>query len=145
LIRAMSLANLVPAFETAGLYSECSRGWSLRPGEYAKAHPVDLVLLDVMMPELDGYETLRQLKADQNLRDVLVIMISALDEVESVARCIEHGAEDYLPKPFNPVLLRARTGAYLEKKRLHDQEVQYLRDVSRVTTAAASVEGPVSD
>jgi CheY-like chemotaxis protein len=109
--------------------------------EYAKTHRVDLVLLDVMMPELDGYETLHQLKADQNLRDIPVIMISALDEVESVARCIEHGAEDYLPKPFNPVLLRARIGACLEKKRLRDQEVQYLKDVSRVTAAAASVEG----
>jgi CheY-like chemotaxis protein len=109
--------------------------------EYAKTHRVDLVLLDVMMPELDGYETLHQLKADQNLRDIPVIMISALNEVESVARCIEHGAEDYLPKPFNPVLLRARIGACLEKKRLRDQEVQYLRDVSMVTAAAASVEG----
>jgi CheY-like chemotaxis protein len=108
--------------------------------EYAKTHRVDLVLLDVMMPELDGYETLQQLKADQNLRDIPVIMISALNEVESVARCIEHGAEDYLPKPYNPVLLRARIGACLEKKRLRDQEVLYLKDVSRVTAAAASVE-----
>ncbi len=105
-----------------------------------KTHPVDLVLLDVMMPELDGYETLQQLKADQNLRDIPVIMISALDEIQSVVRCIEHGAEDYLPKPFNPVLLRARIGACLEKKRLRDQEVFYLKDVSQVTAAAASVE-----
>jgi CheY-like chemotaxis protein len=109
--------------------------------EYAKTHRVDLVLLDVMMPELDGYETLLQLKADLNLRDIPVIMISALDEVESVARCIEHGAEDYLPKPFDPVLLRARIGACLEKKLLRDEEVQYLKDVSRITDAAASVEG----
>ena len=106
--------------------------------EFVKTHPVDLLLLDVMMPELDGYETLQQLKADQNLRDIPVIMISALDEIQSVARCIEHGAEDYLPKPFNPVLLRARIGACLEKKRLRDQEVLYLKDVSQVT--AASVE-----
>ncbi|CAN5854852.1 hypothetical protein BH20PSE1_BH20PSE1_19240 [soil metagenome] len=102
--------------------------------------PVDLVLLDVLMPEMDGYETLQQLKADQNLRDIPVIMISALDEIQSVVRCIEHGAEDYLPKPFNSVLLRARIGACLEKKRLRDQEVLYLQDVSRVTTAAAAVE-----
>ncbi len=102
--------------------------------------PVDLVLLDVLMPEMDGYETLKRLKADASLRDIPVIMISALDEIQSVVRCIEHGAEDYLPKPFNPVLLRARIGACLEKKRLRDQEVLYLRDVSRVTTAAAAVE-----
>jgi CheY-like chemotaxis protein len=109
--------------------------------EYANTHRVDLVLLDVMMPELDGYETLQQLKADQNLRDIPVIMISSLDEIQSVARCIEYGAEEYLPKPFNPVLLRARIGACLEKKRLRDQEVLYLKDVSQVTAAAASVEG----
>ncbi|MDQ3565572.1 MAG: response regulator [Pseudomonadota bacterium] len=102
--------------------------------------PVDLVLLDVLMPEMDGYETLKQLKADARLRDIPVIMISALDEIQSVVRCIEHGAEDYLPKPFNPVLLRARIGACLEKKRLRDQEVLYLQDVARVTTAAATVE-----
>jgi DNA-binding response OmpR family regulator len=105
-----------------------------------REQPVDLVLLDVLMPEMDGYETLKQLKADASLRDIPVIMISARDEIESVVRCIEHGAEDYLPKPFNPVLLRARTGACLEKKRLRDQEVLYLQDVSRVTTAAAAVE-----
>ncbi len=101
---------------------------------------VDLVLLDVLMPEMDGYETLKQIKADPRLRDIPVIMISAINEIQSVVRCIEHGAEDYLPKPFNPVLLRARIGACLEKKRLRDQEVLYLQDVSRVTAAAAAVE-----
>ncbi|MFH0351864.1 MAG: response regulator, partial [Chromatiales bacterium] len=108
--------------------------------ESVRAQSVDLVLLDVLMPEMDGYETLKQIKADPRLRDIPVIMISALDEIQSVVRCIEHGAEDYLPKPFNPVLLRARIGACLEKKRLRDQEVLYLQDVSRVTTAAAAVE-----
>lgn len=102
--------------------------------------PVDLVLLDVLMPEMDGYETLRQLKANPSLRDIPVIMISALDEIQSAVRCIEHGAEDYLPKPFNPVLLRARIGACLEKKWLRDQEVLYLQDVSRVTSAAGAIE-----
>jgi CheY-like chemotaxis protein len=101
--------------------------------------PVDLVLLDVLMPEMDGYETLRQLKANPSLRDIPVIMISALDEIQSVVRCIEHGAEDYLPKP-NPVLLRARIGVCLEKKWLRDQEVLYLQDISRVTSAAGAVE-----
>jgi phosphoserine phosphatase RsbU/P len=87
--------------------------------------PIDLVLLDVMMPGLDGYEVLREMKADPHLREVPVIMISGLTEIDSVVRCIEMGAEDYLPKPFNPVLLRARIGASLEKKHLRDQERNY--------------------
>ncbi len=91
------------------------------------ARNFDLVLLDIMMPEMDGYQTLECLKADPSLRHIPVIMISALDEIESVVRCIEIGAEDYLSKPFNPVLLRARIGACLEKKRLRDQEQDYLR------------------
>jgi DNA-binding response OmpR family regulator len=109
--------------------------------ELVKNEPVDLVLLDVMMPEMNGYEVLQHLKAHGTWRDIPVIMISALDEIESVVRCIERGAEDYLPKPFDPVLLRARIGACLEKKRLRDQEVLYLKDVAHVTDAAASVEG----
>jgi len=103
-------------------------------GQYAlawlKSQPVDLILLDVMMPEMDGYEVLSQLKDDNTWRDIPVIMISALDEIESVVRCIERGAEDYLPKPFNPVLLRARIGACLEKKRLRDLEVQHARELA---------------
>jgi CheY-like chemotaxis protein len=105
----------------------------------------DLILLDVMMPELNGYEVLERLRADDQLRHLPVIMISAVDQVDSVVRCIELGAEDYLPKPFNPVLLRARVGACLEKKRLRDQEVRYLRDVAQVTSAAAAVEAEAFD
>jgi DNA-binding response OmpR family regulator len=101
---------------------------------------VDLILLDVMMPEMDGYDVLKELKGDNRRRDIPVIMISALDEIDSVVRCIERGAEDYLPKPFDPVLLRARIGACLEKKRLRDQEVLYLRDVAGVIDAATAVE-----
>ncbi|MSV27805.1 MAG: response regulator [Bryobacterales bacterium] len=82
----------------------------------------DLVLLDIMMPVMDGYQTLEHIKADTALRDIPVIMITALDDIGSVVRCIEMGAEDYLPKPFDPVLLRARIGASLEKKRLRDEE-----------------------
>jgi CheY-like chemotaxis protein len=100
----------------------------------------DLLLLDVMMPEMNGYEVLERIRADERLRHIPVIMISALDQLESVVRCIELGAEDYLPKPFNPVILRARIGACLEKKRLRDQEVRYLQDVAQVTAAAAAVE-----
>ena len=83
----------------------------------------DLVLLDVMMPEMNGYEVLEGMKSSDRLRDIPVIVLSALDELGSVVRCIELGAEDYLPKPFDPVLLRARINACLEKKRLRDQEL----------------------
>ncbi len=91
--------------------------------------PFDLVLLDVMMPEMDGYEVLRHIKSDMMLRDIPVIMISALDALDSVVRCIELGAEDYLPKPFNATLLKARIGASLEKRRLRFQEDAYLRQI----------------
>ena len=113
--------------------------------ELLRQRDIDLVLLDVMMPELNGYEVLERLKADERLRHVPVIMISALDQVESVVRCIELGAEDYLPKPFDPVILRARIGACLEKKRLRDQEVRYLQDVTKLTTGAAAVEAAAFD
>jgi DNA-binding response OmpR family regulator len=105
----------------------------------------DLVLLDIIMPEMDGYQVLEQMKADKTLRDVPVIVISALDDLESVVKGIELGAEDYLPKTFDPVLLRARIGACLEKKRLRDQEVEYLRHVALVTDAAAAVETETFD
>ena len=82
--------------------------------------PFDAVLLDVMMPRMNGVELLERLAADHRLAETPVIMISAASEIDTVVRCIELGAEDYLPKPFNPVLLRARLGAVLEKKRLRD-------------------------
>lgn len=91
-----------------------------------KEQPFDVILCDIMMPEMNGYEVLEKLKADPQLRHIPVIMISALDDIESVVRCIELGAEDYLFKPFNPTLLRARINACLEKKRLRDQEQAYL-------------------
>jgi CheY-like chemotaxis protein len=79
---------------------------------------------------VNGYEVLAQMKASSSLRHIPVIMISAVDEIESVIRCIELGAEDYLPKPFNPTLLRARVGACLERKRLHDQVTARTRELS---------------
>jgi class 3 adenylate cyclase len=91
---------------------------------------VDLVLLDVMMPDLDGYAVLQRLKAEPAWRDIPVLMISALDDMDSVVRCIQLGAEDYLGKPFDPVLLQARIGACLEKKRLHDQEARHRRELA---------------
>jgi two-component system NtrC family sensor kinase len=90
--------------------------------ELLRSGNFDLVLLDVLMPVLDGFEVLKQMKADAALRTMPVVMISALDESNSVVRCIQMGAEDYLTKPFDPVLLSARLGASLEKKRLRDEE-----------------------
>jgi sigma-B regulation protein RsbU (phosphoserine phosphatase) len=96
----------------------------------------DIVLLDVMMPGLNGYQVLERMRADRRTRDIPVIMISALDEIESVVRCIELGAEDYLSKPFNATLLRARIGASLEKKRLRDALLQHtLRMEKELATA----------
>jgi len=97
--------------------------------EQLRLHRPDIVLLDVLMPELDGFGVLEQVKADAELRDVPVIMISALEDVDSVIRCIELGAEDYLPKPFDPVLLRARMNAGLNKRRVHELEQARVRDV----------------
>jgi sigma-B regulation protein RsbU (phosphoserine phosphatase) len=100
----------------------------------------DLVLLDVMMPELNGYQVLEHLKADRQLRDVPVIMISAVDEMDSIIRCIELGAEDYLAKPFNPTLLRARVGASLEKKRLRDEVHASLKRLEHELDAARKLQ-----
>jgi class 3 adenylate cyclase len=101
-----NLTTAADGFEALGLLQERS---------------IDLVLLDIMMPRMNGYEVLEHVKSDPRLRHIPVIMISAVDDFESVIRCIELGAEDYLSKPFNPTLLRARVGASLERKRLHDQ------------------------
>ena len=95
--------------------------------EKLRGRRFDLVLLDVIMPEMGGYHVLEKMKQDPLLRHLPVIMISALDDLEMLARCIQKGAEDYLSKPFDAVLLRARIGSSLEKKRLHDQEEQTYR------------------
>ena len=95
--------------------------------ELLRSKKFDLMLLDIMMPEMNGYEVLEHLKADAELRHLPVIMISAVGEVESVVRCIELGAEDYLPKPFDATLLRARVGASLEKKALRDEVREWNR------------------
>jgi class 3 adenylate cyclase len=87
----------------------------------------DLLLLDIEMPEMDGFQVLEQVRGDLALRDVPVIVTSSLEGLDSVVRCIELGAEDYLTKPVNPVLLKARIGASLEKKRLRDQQKEFVR------------------
>jgi two-component system NtrC family sensor kinase len=93
--------------------------------------PFDLVLLDVVMPEMDGIAVLKQIKADAKLHEVPVIMVSGLDEVVSVVRCIEEGAEDYLTKPLDPVILSARINAWLEKKRLRDAAQNRSKELER--------------
>ena len=98
--------------------------------ERLRARPFDLVLLDVLMPGRSGAEVLQELKADPELLHIPVLMISALDEMDTVIRCIELGAEDYLAKPFDTVLLRARVGACLEKKRLRDEQVKHTRELA---------------
>jgi adenylate cyclase len=99
----------------------------------------DLILLDLIMPEMSGFEVLRRLKAAEHTRDIPVIVVSALDELDSVVRCIEAGADDYLTKPFNPTLLRARIGASLERKLLHDREQKFVADLEQEKTRSESL------
>jgi len=95
--------------------------------EKLRTQPFDLVLLDIEMPEMDGYQVLEACLNDTDLRNVPIIMTSSMDELDSVVKCIELGAEDYLNKPVNPVLLRARINASLEKKRLRDEQRKLFR------------------
>ncbi len=95
--------------------------------EMLHSRPFDMVLLDIEMPEMNGYQVLEKVTSDLQLRDIPIIITSALDELDSVVKCIEMGAEDYLIKPVNPVLLKARIGASLEKKRLRDQQRELIK------------------
>lgn len=90
--------------------------------EMMRAHTYDLILLDVLMPEMNGYEVLAEVHADPHLKYIPVVMVSSIDELDSVVKCLEMGAEDYLPKPFKPALLRARVNSTLEKKQLRDRQ-----------------------
>jgi len=101
-----------------------------------RREPYDLLLLDIEMPEMNGIQVLEQLKSDLQLRDLPVIVTSAIEGVDNVVRCIELGAEDYLHKPVNPVLLKARIGATLEKKRLRDQQKELVRRFATREVAA---------
>jgi len=95
--------------------------------EMMRAKPFDLVLMDIEMPVMTGYQVLEKVATDLQLRDIPIIITSALEEIDSVVRCIEMGAEDYLTKPVNPALLKARLGASLEKKRLRDQQRELIK------------------
>ena len=92
--------------------------------------PFDLIILDIVMPGIDGYEALSRLKQDPGTRHIAVLVVSGYTEIDSVVRCVQMGAEDYLSKPFNAVLLRARISACLEKKRHRDQEMEVFRQLA---------------
>lgn len=94
-------------------------------------NPVDLMLLDIMMPQMSGYEVLERVKENSSLPYIPVIIISAVSDLNSVVRCIEIGAEDYLFKPFNPILLKARVDASLARKRLSDWQRQHLAQLEQ--------------
>ena len=100
--------------------------------EMLRAQSFELVLLDIMMPEVNGFQVLEEMKSNPDLRDIPVIVISALEEMDSVVKCIEMGAEDHMPKPFDPILLNARIGASLEKKRLRDEVVEQLNFIREI-------------
>jgi adenylate cyclase len=106
----------------------------------AARESIDLILLDVLMPGASGYDVLTSIRADAALREIPVLMISALDQTASVTRCIALGADDYLTKPFDPLVLRARVNSCLRKKWARDFELAYLRGVEQVTAAAVAVE-----
>ena len=95
--------------------------------ELLRAQAFDMMLLDIEMPEMNGYQVLEQARSDARLRDLPIIVTSALDEMDSVVKCIQMGAEDYLTKPVDQVLLKARIDASLEKKRLRDAQRDLLR------------------
>jgi CheY-like chemotaxis protein/class 3 adenylate cyclase len=109
------------------------------------AHPPDMILLDIMMPVMDGFTALQHLKGNESWRDIPVVIISANNDMASVSKGIQLGAEDYLPKPFEPALLAARLAAGLEKKRLRDLEREYLEQVDLVIAAAESVQADSYD
>jgi signal transduction histidine kinase len=111
--------------------------------EILRTQPFDLVLLDIIMPEFNGFQVLAEIKSDAILRDIPVIVISAIELMESVIKCIEMGAEDYLPKPCDVVLLEARINASLQKKQFRDQDIEYLRQVARLTEAAVAMENQI--
>ncbi len=121
-------------------YTVVSAGDGAKALEIVQRASCDVVLLDVRMPGMDGREVLRRIKQDPATRDIPVVMISAADDLSTIAGCIEAGADDFLPKPFDQVILRARVGASIEKKRLRNLEVDYLRQVERVAEAATAVE-----
>jgi len=121
-----NLKLLLRHLEKEGFSDVATAANGLEALEAMRGDAFDLVLMDIEMPEMDGIATLEALKSDMKLRDIPVIMISGVEAMDSIVKCIGLGAEDYLSKPFNPVMLRARVNASLEKKRLRDMEGKHL-------------------
>ncbi|MCY6380070.1 response regulator [Hoeflea prorocentri] len=137
---SLSRKKMRMAVESLGHSADVAKN-GLEALEALKSQAFDAVLLDIVMPEMDGFDVLAAMKADERMRDVPVIVISALDdETESVVKAIELGAEDFLPKNFDPVLLRARVESSLSKKRFRDQELEYFGRIERLTEAAEVLE-----
>ena len=130
---------LVRLLERLG-YDVVAAAGGLEAMAIAERGRVDVIVSDIEMPECDGFELLVRLKANDATRDIPVIVVSGLGDAASVVRCIELGAEDHLAKPFDSLLLQARVRASLERKRLRDQELGYLRRVAQLTVAAEEVE-----
>lgn len=130
---ALAVKNLGHEAESVASGEECLAA--------LRANSFDMVLLDIVMPGMDGFQVLEAIKCDPALRDIPVLVISSLEEMADAVRAIELGADDFLTKSFNPVLLRARVGAGLERKWLRDQELEYLRQVDRLAAASGIVEG----
>lgn len=138
--KKMSLAVSALGYESDTAESGAEGLLKLKNGHF------DLVLLDILMPVMDGFEVMEYMKQDSLLREIPVIVISALDgEMDSVVKAIEFGAQDFLPKNFDPVLLQARLSSSLERKRNRDREIEHLRQVERLTDAAAILEHQVVD
>jgi DNA-binding response OmpR family regulator len=118
---AMIRVLLTRHLKTAGFTNVLEANDGQQALEVLAKEPVELVLLDINMPVLDGYGTLEKIKADPSLKDLTVIMVTAVDKIESVAQCIQMGASDYMPKLFNPILLNARILSCLEKRWLQKE------------------------
>lgn len=125
---ALNIESITRRLEREGYYTFKAEGGA-QAFNILENFTVDLILLDVMMPEMDGYEVLEKLKASAKWQHIPVVMVSALEEQDSVVRCIEAGADDYLTKPVNSVLLRARVNNSLNKKRLYDRDKQYRNEL----------------
>ena len=108
--------------------------------EKMRSSSPDLVLLDIMMPIMDGFSVLDEAKSDSTIRDIPIIVISATSDLKSVVKGIQKGAEDYLPKPFEPTILHARISASLERKRLRDQEQLYLQSLENELNIARNIQ-----
>jgi class 3 adenylate cyclase len=128
----MNRKTLTRLLETLGHAVECVEhgGWALERLR-GTGPAIDIVLLDLVMPEMDGFEALAQIKADPALATIPVIVVSGIDDLDSIVRCIQMGATDFLPRPIKPALLRARVGASLADKRLRDENAALLDTVER--------------